>query len=147
MGNAQTETTTALRTVTLTVPLPDRKLCGNAGGPMTRQGHIYRNKMIKATRQTACQLATVAIVPGWHAGVLFPSERVLVTVLVRRDPLWAARRLDDDNMIRGLKATMDGFTDAGVWADDRQVQWGAITWETVGPYQGEVVLTLTPAGE
>ena len=133
----------------VTVPLPDRKLCGNAGGMMSRQGHIYRNKLIKAQREVArCEGRDRLWGIGHHrAGEKtpphFPAGRVLVTVEVWRDPLWAARRLDDDNLIRGLKATMDGLTDAGVWADDRQVQWGPITWETAQPYRGEVVLTLT----
>jgi DNA modification methylase len=58
--------------------------------------------------------AVLAALPATLKRPPFPAgTRVLVEALVRRDPLWSARRLDDDNFIRGLKGAIDGLTDAG----------------------------------
>jgi hypothetical protein len=133
------------KTLTITVALPPRDLCGNGPAPSSSGGKIARSKAIKRERDSAHLRAHLSM---WSDDPkpYFPTGRVRVDVLVKRDPLWSARRLDDDNLIRGLKATMDGFTDAGVWVDDRQVQWGTIEWEAADPLRGEVVLTLTAAG-
>lgn len=140
--------TGALRTLTVTVGLPDRKLCGNAAGPSSRAGHIARNRRIKAQREAAywSGLDAIARFPLNEVGrgkPYFPTGRVLVTVAVHRDPLWATRKLDDDNLIRGMKSQIDGLTDANIWTDDQQVRWGVITWQAAEPYRGCLVLTLT----
>ncbi len=136
------------RRLVIALGLPDRRLCGNG-----YLGKFARGRVVKEHRESACRAALAALeTMGSGSRVLEypppfrPDARVRVDVTVRRDPLWAARRLDDDNLIRGLKAQIDGLTDAGVWADDRQVQWGTITWETAPPYRGGVVLTLTEQG-
>jgi hypothetical protein len=134
------------KTLTITVGLPERSLCGNGTG---RANGFMRARLVKPQREAAKQEARDRLWrigycgPGETMPCYFPTGRVRVDVLVKRDPLWSARRLDDDNLIRGLKATMDGFADAGVWVDDRQVQWGTIEWESADPLRGEIVLTLT----
>ena len=135
-----------MQTLTVSVALPDRSLCGNGTG---RANGFRRARLVKPQREAAKEAARDRLWrigycgPGETMPCFFPTGRVRVDVLVRRDPLWSARRLDDDNLIRGLKAVMDGFTDAGVWVDDRQVHWGRVDWETAGPMQGGVTLVLT----
>ena len=122
--------------IEISVALPDRGLCGNgkAKGP-------WRTRLVAEQRRAAYLAGRMRVAPG---EVWFPSGRVLVNVLVKRDPLWGRKKLDDDNFIRGLKATMDGLTDAGLVTNDSQFRWGDIEWEGADPYQGEVLLTLTP---
>ncbi len=45
---------------------------------------------------------------------------------------------------RGFKATLDGFQDARVVANDRQFQLGEILWEKATPTEGRVIRTRTP---
>jgi Holliday junction resolvase RusA-like endonuclease len=135
-------------TLTIELGLPPRELCGNGPPPASRGAKIGRSRAVRAQREAAWQAATAAILaqrdPARRRALpQFPGGRVRVDVLVRRDPTWSARRLDDDNLIRGLKAALDGLSDAGVWADDRQVRYGHITWEPAEPLRGAVVLTLT----
>ena len=138
------DTANAMQILTVTVPLPDRALCGNGTG---RANGFLRARLVKEQREAAlrCAEVTAPVVFAAQDNRLpyFPTGRVRVDVLVLRDPLWAARRLDDDNLIRGLKATLDGLADAGIVANDRQFTMGAIAWETADPYRGAVVLTLS----
>jgi hypothetical protein len=133
----------ATRVLTLTLPLPDRRLCGNGTA-----GKFARGRLVKAAR-----LAT------YHAGLarrgelglltgdfVWETGRVRLDALVRRDPTWAARRLDDDNFWRGMKATIDGLQDAGFVMDDRQFALGTVVWVTGEPWRGSVLLTLTEVG-
>lgn len=137
-------------TVVITVPLPDRSLCGNG-----RAHGFALTRLRKQQREDAALAAYAALaeLPAGRGplyaltGPAFPAGRVLVTVHVLRSQLWATRRLDDDNLIRGLKSTIDGLTDAGVWRDDRQVTWGPITWERAWHRPGGIVLTLTAEEE
>ncbi len=145
------------------LPLPDRALCGNAKAPRTKGGFIGRNKRVKEQRATAQRAASAPHLrcPGMQCPLvracgysvchapdrLWLTERVRIDVLVRRDPLWSARRLDDDNLWRGMKSQIDGLADAGIVANDRQFCMGRITWEKAEPMQGEIILTLTPETE
>ncbi|HEY8600654.1 MAG TPA: hypothetical protein VIL85_19615 [Thermomicrobiales bacterium] len=51
--------------------------------------------------------------------------------------------LDDDNLWRGLKATLAGFQDALVVRNDLQVQLDDMRWEKAASTAGRVVLTLS----
>lgn len=138
------------RTLTVTLPLPDRRLCGNGAA-----GRVQRSRLVRDHRAVARWAAYRALVArGWTQSVFrhgprgpyFPAGvTVRIAVTVRREPGWAARRLDAQNLIHGLKAYVDGLQDGDlpVLADDRYVQWGDVTWETALPWRGEVILTLT----
>lgn len=133
----------AAKSLTIAVPLPDRTLCGNGKKPASRGAKIGRDKLVSEQRANAQLVACEALKAFPSTRCYFSAGRVRVDVLVRRDPLWAARALDDDNFWIGLKPTRDGLQDAGVVANDRQFRLGLITWETTEPLRGEVVLTLT----
>lgn len=134
------------KTLTITVALPSRDLCGNGTG---RANGFQRARLVKPQREAAKQEARDRLWrigycgPGETMPCYFPTGRVRVDVLVKRDPLWSARRLDDGNLWTGLKATLDGLQDAGVVAGDRQFTMGRIEWESADPLRGEIVLTLT----
>lgn len=130
--------TATTRTLTITLALPDRALCGNGTARK-----FERSALVADQRRDAalCGYQALAAFPESLRGPLFPADvRVRVDVLVKRTRQWAARRMDDDNLIRGLKASMDGLTDAGIWHDDRQVRWGDIAWQLAAP--GEHGITL-----
>lgn len=127
--------------LTITVSLPDRRLCGNG-----RINLLARTRLIKAQRAEAMYAAREAILQRTGAtdsAAYFSTGRVRVTVVVHRPTHWATRALDDDNLWRGLKATLDGFQDALVVRNDRQFQLGDVRWEKATPTAGRVVLTLT----
>lgn len=143
--------------LTITVSLPDRRLCGNG-----RINPLARTRLIKAQRTEAMYAAREAILQRTGAtdsGAYFLASseaglsravsrggatgRVRVSALIHRPTWWATRALDDDNLWRGLKATLDGFQDALVVRNDRQFQLGDVRWEKATPTAGRVVLTLT----
>lgn len=139
--------------LTITYPLPDRRLCGNG-----KASGIQRGKLVQEAREDAEKVGTAAhrralyLLPGSPDPVKpwFDPEggRVAVKVHVVRDPLWSARALDDDNMQRGLKPTIDALQDSLIVANDRQCYYdGPVIWETGQPYGGRVVLTLTQGDE
>lgn len=137
--------------LTITLALPARSLCGNG-----RAHGFARSRLVKAQRSAAAWVAREALIgAGWcddtfrvgPAPAYFPTGRVRVDVLVRRDPVWSARRLDDGNLWHGLKAALDGLQDARVVKNDRQFTLGTITWERAPMLQGEVVLTIAAEEE
>lgn len=138
----------AIPPLSITVALPERALCGNG-----RAHGIGRARMIAEQREAARTIAAAAhrsaIGVFSNAEIrapLFPSGRVAVKVHVSRDPLWSPRKLDDDNLQRGLKAVQDALQDALIVADDRQCYYdGPATWERGRPMAGWVRLTLRPA--
>ncbi len=140
------------RRLVIALGLPDRRLCGNG-----YLGKFARGRVVKQYREIAYRTADSLFGRVTHVAAnehyfpqrrpYFPADsRVRVDVTVRRDPLWAARRLDDDNLWRGLGPYLNGLQDAGLVANDRQFQLGAVTWETAQPYRGGLVLTLTEQG-
>jgi hypothetical protein len=114
-GTTMTEHDFKPRTVTLpsvvlklTLPIPSKLLSPNA-----RAHYIPKAKAVKAGRELACLVATRCLLdaemkqPRWSAAfysVSFFTE--------------TARKQDDDNLLGRLKATRDGFADAGIVEDD-----------------------------
>jgi hypothetical protein len=132
-------------TLSVEVALPSRDLCGNG-----RANGFKRSRLVKAQRGAAMLAAYAALsaLPATLQRPPFPAgTRVLVEALVRRDPLWSARRLDDDNFWRGCKGALDGLADAGVVADDRQFTLGRIVWDKAEPLRGGVLLLLKEVQE
>lgn len=112
--------------LTLSVSLPDRRLCGNG-----RVSPFTRSRLVQAQREEAFYVAREALLqvarpeqPHTTAQAqhpaYFPSGRVRVSVVVHRPTHWDTRALDDDNFWRGLKATLDGLQDARIVTNDRQ---------------------------
>jgi Holliday junction resolvase RusA-like endonuclease len=98
--------------------LPDRALCGNG-----RANPYARTRLVKAARDAA-KLALAN-----YAGPRFFTGRVAVQIQVERNPHWSARRLDDDNLIRGCKPLFDALADVGVVSNDRQLfVAGKVEW-------------------
>jgi hypothetical protein len=131
-----------MRSLTIAdLPLPDRALCGNG-----RAARRERTALVRAQRDAA-RLAAAKDLGTFLPGVdepYFPSGRVAIRCTVRRVDWWSARPLDDDNLIRGLKPTLDGLADAGVVANDRQFYWdGPVRWEVAQPGEHGITLTLT----
>lgn len=150
------------RRLTVTLALPDRRLCGNGYA-----GKYQRSRLVKDAREAAANARREALLDalgcarlhrdplartmlvevyerqltdGWR---YFPrGVRVRATAHVRRAPEWSARKLDDDNFWRGMKHARDGLQDAGIVINDGQIVLGDVTWETAPPFRGEVVLTL-----
>lgn len=133
--------------LTIEYPLPDRKLCGNG-----KAAGIQRGKLVQEARANAEIVSTAShraardrlgLSPDLSEPWFAPGKRVAVRVHVRRDPLWSTRALDDDNMQRGLKPTIDSLQDSLIVANDRQCFFdGPVTWATGPPYIGGVILTL-----
>lgn len=131
-------------TLFVDVALPDRDLCGNG-----RANGFKRSRLVKAQREAA-QLATykaLAAHPDTLQRPLFPAGvRVKVCAMVRRAPFWSARRLDDDNLWRGLKPSLDALADAGAIFNDSQVTLGLVIWALARPGEHGVTLWLSEAG-
>lgn len=130
--------------------LPPREVCGNGTATGIARTLLVRDQREEAVKAGRNFLAAVRGLPwGQGGGVLWPATRVGVSVLAFRHPLWSARKLDDDNLWRGLKATLDGLAEAGLVGNDRQFYMaGKVEWRVVG-YVSEagVQLTLTPDHE
>lgn len=145
---AEIDRIAAIPPLAVVVGLPDRALCGNG-----RAHGIGRATLIAEQREAARLAATEAHraalgVPSaaYLTAPLFPSGRVAIKVHVSRDPLWSPRKLDDDNLQRGLKAVQDALQDALIVADDRQCYYdGPATWERGREWAGWVRLTLRAA--
>lgn len=140
------DTTPATMTIAIFVPLPDRALCGNG-----RAHGFALTRLRKQQREDAalCAYAALAELTAGRGPLYaltrpaFPTGRVVVTAWVHRDPRWAARALDSDNLWRGLKSTLDGFADAGIVTNDRQFELSGVIWQRAEVGQGGVTLTLT----
>lgn len=142
-GDAQRAAGTRGDTLTLfvDVALPDRELCGNG-----RANGFKRSRLVKAQRDAAQLAAYKALAdhPDTLRRPLFPAGvRVEVRALVRRAPFWSARRLDDDNLWRGLKPSLDALAGAGAIFNDSQLTLGRVTWALARPGEHGVTLWLT----
>jgi crossover junction endodeoxyribonuclease RusA len=112
--------------VTITLPLPDRKL-----SPNSRTHWAAKAKAVKAARAYA----------AWQTvGNRLGLDAATITVTpYYRD----RRRHDSDNLLASLKPSIDGLVDAGLLTDDNRVTY------TVHPAQVDklrprVEITVTP---
>jgi hypothetical protein len=118
------------------LPLPDKRLCGNSRASNWTRGHLRREE-----RSWARLVAYIAVdgraLPAWLRGP------VAVEYDIYRTRAWAARPLDDDNIIAGLKASRDGVADTFGTSDAR---WRvvAVRWHTAIVGSGGVTMTLRP---
>ena len=96
--------------LTITLPLPPQRL-----KPNVRSHHMAKAKAVATYRETACDNAMEA---AYH----FDVRQACSIAVVRLHAFWpTVRRMDADNLLATMKAAFDGFTDAGLWTDDRQV--------------------------
>ena len=121
--------------VIVALPLPARILSPNGRAHWAK---VHRAKQDARWLAKLCARLRLGDSPTPY----FPAgTRVRITATA-----WPRQRNhdhDDDNLKASCKAYLDGFTDAGVWADDRQAVWGDVTWEEPGTQRGQIVLTLT----
>jgi hypothetical protein len=92
----------------LILPMPHRLLSPNA-----RTHWAAKARAVKAGRELACLVATRCLK---EAGIKPPRwEAAFYSVSFFTE---TARNQDDDNLLGRLKATRDGFADAGIVEDD-----------------------------
>lgn len=147
------------RPLVVRVSLPDRGMCGNGGATkheLTELRGIARTEAFHATWQSLCsyygqpddeydQHAVGKAQAAREVGGLWQVGRVGVGVVARWHAFWAAKPLDDDNMWRGLKSTLDGIAQGGAVRNDRQFYMnGAIDWQPADTI-GDTGVTLTIA--
>lgn len=124
------------RTLTITVPMPARECSPN--GFTGRRAQIAAKMNARDGAQTQARQAIIR----WQR-TNGRWEPITGAVEVAALFVYAAgRRRDRDNAIASLKAVLDGFTRAGVWRDDSQVNWGAVNWLVDARRQPEVILTV-----
>ena len=100
------------RTYTITLAVPNRVLWGNG----RTRNERYRRVLIRDHRQRARD-----------AAIGHPIQPPMLRARVDcRFHFTTAARRDDQNLIHGLKAYIDGLEDAGVIANDFGVSWGEI---------------------
>jgi len=98
----------------ITLPIPPAEC-----SPNVRSHWAKKCRVTKKAREDAF----LAAVSARHASSLsfpFPGAVVRITWLSRDR---RGLRADNDNRIASLKAYFDGITDAGVWRDDRGVEF------------------------
>jgi hypothetical protein len=117
-----------MKTLTITLPLPDRRLSPNA-----RVHWAVKARLVKAHRIRA-KLAALSIAgytPAWEKASLHSEWRFPT-----------ARFWDADNCIASLKSYIDGIADAGLVANDRAI-WPERPTMAKDKDNPCVVLTLT----
>lgn len=129
--------TATTRTLSITMPLPSPVLSPNG------RAHWRRVAAEKQRARTAAKMTAV----DWlnrhdKPRPYFPADTtILVTAVASRRPRGTTQ--DADNLIASCKAYLDGWTDAQVWEDDRQVRWGSVTWTDKAVKGGRLVITIT----
>jgi crossover junction endodeoxyribonuclease RusA len=115
------------------LPLPGRLLSPNGRGHWTA---------IFAAKQDALTEAKLAARERLldQRGPYFPAG-VKVRITAKAWPRRRGSEMDDDNLKASCKSYWDGFTLAGVWADDRQARWGDVEWQEPTKH-GRLILTL-----
>lgn len=96
------------------IPIPPSKLSPNA-----RTHFAVKAKLTQLQREAAklSAMHAVANLEDWQSFAFPWSEVVVETVWYRQ----TKRQMDRDNALACLKSTFDGFVDAGVLDDDREL--------------------------
>jgi Holliday junction resolvase RusA-like endonuclease len=130
------------RQITIVVPLPDPALTINA---RRRMHWREERRHVKAQREAA-MLAAYAAMSGATGlrGVLFPTGKVRADVEVFRRP--RQKEPDEPAKWEMLKPVWDGFEDAGIVADDKQIAQGDMVWWPTNP-EPQIVITLSEVGQ
>lgn len=110
--------TKALRAFSVVVSLAPYRLAPNG-----TRNRYERARLAKAARDEAA--LSCAVIPA-DKRPLWPRGVVLVTATITLPK--GMRRLDDDNAKALFKPTLDGVQ-GYVVGNDRQIEWGAITWQ------------------
>ena len=109
-------------TITIELPLPPQELRPNARvhwAKKARKVKEYRSRAKwAALRIMQREFGDLASRIGGEIIIPFPIEQPTVRVTMLNK---TARKMDPDNLIASMKSAMDGLTDAGVWADDREL--------------------------
>lgn len=126
----------ARKSIVIEVPgTPDRKLNANTRIDRRRSGDERR-----AIRGAAKYAAIDAM-------ATLPDDRPVFHGPVRVYPVigWekGRQKLDGDNALYCLKSVWDGFTDAGVWGDDRYTIFDPVVQERDPAGVGFVRVTIT----
>ena len=101
--------------ITVTVPIPDKRLNPNNFHGNTKYAAIARTNAKRKSRRVA-ELLCISEMNKAGEGGKWISARVVVTWYAR-----TAATLDRDNARAMLKSALDGFTRAGLWVDDKDV--------------------------
>lgn len=112
-----------LRNITIEIGVPDPCLMPNRAS-WGRQGGMRKSAAVKAGRANAKFAAAARLgelacdAPRWKAARISPTFYVRTTMGLSADPM---------NRIASLKAAVDGLADAGLFLNDRGVQWGKVS--------------------
>ena len=117
--------------LTITLPLPDRKLHPNG----RTANHFQKARLVKKARGDA-ELAAMAALRT--AGIEKPFESATAKVTIYRK---RAYRADGDGALSWCKPLFDGFTDAHVWPDDRVVTFLPVVFRVSEDERVEVVVS------
>lgn len=99
------------RTITITLPLPDRKLSPNARCHWRVKAKCVKNSRIDSG------MATMAAMREFKLCIAFRKATVQARFYVKD----AWRKRDGDNLNASLKSVLDGLADAGLLLNDRDI--------------------------
>jgi hypothetical protein len=124
--------------ICITLPLPAVLLTVN----MRRRMHWGEQARLTAGQRQDAMLAAYAAMSGTTglSGILFPSGKVRADVEVFRRP--RQKVPDEGAQWEFTKPIWDGFQDAGIVSDDKQIAHGSMVWHAADD-DPRVVITLT----
>jgi hypothetical protein len=135
--NTEERSATAVRSLVIeSLPVPDRRL-----NPNKKAIRVVAARLKRQLRRDAGLAAYAAIGPDAPRPVFPAGVRVQVDALVHYPGNVFP---DDDNFIASCKALIDGVTDGGAMANDKQARWRTIVFEEATTRTGATMtLTLT----
>lgn len=131
--------TITTRTLTIVLPVPNPLITAN----WRRRNHWRRQaNETKRQRDDAMWTAYAALAdhPETLRAVVFPEGKVRADVTCFRRPM--QKECDHGALWEAMKPLFDGFEDAGVIKDDKQIVFGSLTWHPTDP-DPRLVITLT----